>query len=349
MQDLSQIKQYRDLEAQIRTQVASGSYDLQLYKLTDKMLSLNPEYCTIWNIRRRCLISSVLSAVTHQHVPDAREQTPDACQQNSDEKVLQSELAFVIPLLKAAPKCYWIWKYRQWILMQAVLRLSMTSSRHIWETELGLTSRLLSKDQRNFHAWSYRRYVIAKLESNELQGQSLAEDEFAYTEKILFSVNLSNFSAWHNRSQLIPKLLEERHADDETRAAFLAKELNIAREGLNVAADDQSLWYYHRFLISQITNPVDSFAPALTTAEKIVLLRHEIAEVKDLLEDYTEVSLVYEGLVDCTLALELVEKGKQSASVKICLSNWLANLRVLDPMRIGRWKDKEAEIEQLLN
>lgn len=322
---------------------------MQLFKLTDKLLSLNPEYYTIWNIRRHCLISSVLSTIPDQRVSDAGEQITDVCRQNLDEDVLQSELAFVMPLLKAAPKCYWIWKYRQWILMQTVLRLSVTVPRHEWEKELGLTSWLLSKDGRNLHAWSYRRFVVAKLESDELQGQSLVEDEFAYTKKKLFGLNLSNFSAWHNRSQLIPRLLRERHADDETRAVFLKGELDIARQGLNVAADDQSLWYYHRFLISQITNPVDSFAPALTLADRIACLRYEIAELEDLLDDYDAVGLVYEDLLDYSLALERLEKGKERANVRNCLLSWLAKLRVLDPMHVGRWEDMESEIKQHLN
>lgn len=322
---------------------------MQLYNLTDKLLSLNPEYYTIWNIRRRCLISSLLSTTAEQRASGAAEEVTEVGQQKADEHVLQSELAFVMPLLKATPKCYWIWKYRQWILMQTILRLPVSVSRHVWEKELGLTSLLLSKDQRNFHAWSYRRFVVAKLESDELQGQSLVEDEFAYTEKILFSLNLSNFSAWHNRSQLIPRLLKERHADDQTRAAFLKNELDIARQGLNVAAEDHSLWYYHRFLISQITNPFDSFAPALTLADRIAYLRYEIVELTNLLDDYNDVGLVYEGLLDYSLALERLEKSEEHANVINCLLSWLAKLRGLQPMHVGRWEDIESDIKQYLN
>jgi geranylgeranyl transferase type-2 subunit alpha len=71
---------------------------------------------------------------------------------------------------------------------------------------------MLSLDSRNFHGWGYRRTVIAALESNGLDqgkpgvtdvaGQSLVEEEFTYTTKMI-ETNLSNFSAWHNRSKLI--------------------------------------------------------------------------------------------------------------------------------------------------
>lgn len=81
-------------------------------------------------------------------------------------------------------------------------------------------SKMLIKDRRNFHAWGYRRTVVATLESEVLDGKSMVESEFAYTTKMI-NGDLSNFSAWHNRTNLIPRLLDERSADDEARQKFL--------------------------------------------------------------------------------------------------------------------------------
>lgn len=84
-------------------------------------------------------------------------------------------------------------------------------------------SKMLVIDSRNFHGWGYRRKVVSELESPELEGTSMAESEFAYTTKMLSSSKdgLKNFSAWHHRSKLIPRLLNERKADDVTRRKFL--------------------------------------------------------------------------------------------------------------------------------
>jgi len=41
------------------------------------------------------------------------------------------------------------------------------------------------------------------------------------------------------------------------QAAFLDEELSFVREGFDVGPEDQSLWYYHRFLISQIVHGSD--------------------------------------------------------------------------------------------
>lgn len=150
----------------------------------------------------------------------------DATAEN-DMNVIKTELGFTVPLLLESPKCYWIWNYRTWLLQQAIERLEVSKARQVWEEELGLASKMLTKDRRNFHAWGYRRHVVKKLESPELAGTSMVEAEFEYTSKMI-RVDLSNFSAWHNRSKLIPRLLDERGASDEERRYFFDEGMSPA-------------------------------------------------------------------------------------------------------------------------
>src|SRR5204862_3239927 len=118
------------------------------------------------------------------------------------------------------PKCYWIWNYRVWLLQEATARLDPAMARRLWEEDLKLVSMMLVKDSRNFHGWRYRRIIIAELESPALDGTSMVESEFEYTTKMIKS-NLSNFSAWHNRICLIPRVLNERNANFEARRKML--------------------------------------------------------------------------------------------------------------------------------
>ncbi|KAJ2971830.1 hypothetical protein NQ176_g7504 [Zarea fungicola] len=347
LQNLKKIEIYRDLENQIRTQVESGTYNLVVFQLTTQLLCINPEYYTIWNIRRQCLVSNVLSRSEDQSASNAQDDRSDGTKQDSDESFLHSELDFTMPLLVKFPKCYWIWNFRWWILSETIRRLPVPVACTIWETELGLTSKMLNRDQRNFHAWGYRRSVVSMLESPELRGKSLAEEEFASTTTMI-GRNLSNFSAWHHRSQLVFKLLAERGCNDAARAAFLEKEFDMGREGLNVGPEDQSLWYYHQFLMSQIVddgNP-HTIAPALTIAERVACLKHEIEEIKDLLEDYIDVKWIYQALLEYTLALRRLEqrsiRDNDEAST---LTAWLEKLVALDPMRRGRWNDFAGRLE----
>lgn len=139
-----------------------------------------------------------------------------------DLDTIKSELEFTIPLLMQFPKCYWLWNHRLWVLNEAIKRLPTAAARKVWETELGLIGKMLDKDRRNFHAWGYRRFVVAKLESPQLRGSTMVEAEFEYSTKMVHA-NLSNFSAWHYRSQLIPSLLVKREADGKSRREFLEK------------------------------------------------------------------------------------------------------------------------------
>lgn len=172
----------------------------------------------------------------------------------------------------------------------------------------------------------------------------MVEDEFAYTTKMI-GVDLSNFSAWHNRSQLIIRLLDERRADDAARKAFLEAELGIIGEALNVGPEDQSLWYYHQHMISQVVGhpSMPTIAPALTTAERADYVRKEIDNIKDLLEDYDDIKWIYEALLEYSLVLRsLGEQGQDESNESP--HQWLAKVRKLDPMRAGRWDDVEKQL-----
>ncbi|KLU91995.1 geranylgeranyl transferase type-2 subunit alpha [Magnaporthiopsis poae ATCC 64411] len=401
LQEAEKIKKYRGLEAQLRTELAHHSQGPDVFALTSRLLKLNPEYYSVWNDRRRLLISGLLSAPSagcsrsraspsssrtsttttssaassasssNTTPPTRASQTTgpsgttaddgdaaagtvtgdhpgngdgDGGDKAKDQDMLRSELAFTIPLLMEFPKCYWIWNYRLWVLQQAVQRLDVPVARRIWEEELGLVGKMLTRDRRNFHAWGYRRHVVAKLESADLAGKSLVPAEFEYTTKMI-RVDLSNFSAWHNRSKLIPRLLKEQGAGDAERKKLLDDELKLIRDALNVGPEDQSLWYYHQFLMLNVFDTLgsESMAPNLSTAERVAYVSREMDDIKDLLEDYDDTKWLYEALVEYTVALSRVESRKLTDEELGHLREWLGKLEELDPMRKGRWTDARKE------
>ena len=132
--------------------------------------------------------------------PDAKGDTMDVILD-----AIKNDLVFLVPLLKKWPKCYWIWNHRIWLLQQATLLLPTPIARRLWTEELGLCSMMLVRDSRNFHGWGYRKMVVEQLESSKLVGRSTAEEEFAYTTKMVHA-HLSNFSAWHSRDRKSTRL-----------------------------------------------------------------------------------------------------------------------------------------------
>ncbi|KAJ6783611.1 hypothetical protein PWT90_04463 [Aphanocladium album] len=389
--DIEKISKYKALENQLHTQTSESRFDLATLELTTKLLRINPEYYTVWNVRRRCLITGYLAKnckrspllerlepsdadeklvapspsapqtaesdenELQQHQPDTSSRDTEQGRkeikrigrdtgQSSD--AIRDELIFTVPLLMGHPKCYWIWNYRMWILEQATLLLPTVAARTIWQEELGLVSKMLDRDRRNYHAWAYRRYVVSHLESSKLEGQSMTEVEFSYTTKMIGN-DLSNFSAWHNRAQLIPRLLEEREADDVSRRAFLDKEFEMVDNGLNVGPEDQSLWYYHQYLTLNVAEqPVNlSILAATKNEDRVNLISKEIDFIRDLLDDYKDVKWIYEMLLEYTLLIHKLDNKPFDNEQKAELEAWMSSIKRLDPQRSNRWKELARELE----
>lgn len=96
-------------------------------------------------------------------------------------------------------------------------------------------------------------------------------------------------------------------------------------------------------VVSPVGHP--TIAPALTREDRITYVVREIEQIKELLEDYDDVKLIYEALIDYTLFLCQFLGRKPDGSEKSELVEWLEKLKKLDPMRSGRWADLERDYE----
>jgi len=102
-------------------------------QLLEKALAVNPDPLWLWNFRRKLLIES-------------------------DEMEWATEARVTQAALESNPKAYGAWHYRKWCLQSAKYDETV-----VVKTELSLTAAFLLRDERNFHCWSYRRYVVSHL------------------------------------------------------------------------------------------------------------------------------------------------------------------------------------------
>ncbi|KAI4933842.1 uncharacterized protein J4E92_003511 [Alternaria infectoria] len=336
--ELQQITDYRDLADLVNTKVAEKQYTIEVLGLVTKLLNENPEYYTIWNHRRRVLMALVTA--------DTPKQSPD--------ELLQGDLQLTFALLRKFPKCYWIWNHRNWLLREGEALMGADAARKLWSGELQLINKMLHADSRNFHAWGYRRFVVSQIErltaSEDIPAsgtapKSLSESEFEYTTKMI-KTNLSNFSAWHNRSQLIPKILRERNADGQARRVFLASELALICEAINTDPFDQSIWFYHQYLLSILSPscPPDALVVQdLTNGERQKYYEHEMEYIREILEDEADCKWIYEALLGLAEAYLEVDAGTGLFTTRD-MRSWLDELKRLDPLRRGRWVDLERRL-----
>lgn len=95
-------------------------------------------------------------------------------------------------------------------------------------------------------------------------------------------------------------------------------------------------------LVSPVGHP--TITPAFTDEDRVTYITREIENIKELREDYDDIKLIYEALLEYTLSLCQLQGRKPEAGEKDELDGWLKKLKELDPMRLGRWTDLEKDI-----
>jgi geranylgeranyl transferase type-2 subunit alpha len=203
--------------------IQKKQYDSTGFKLTEDMLSANGDLQTLWHYRK--------SAILHFESQPEPVETDIA-------NYFCHEMSLTEQCLKKSPKSYCTWYHRQWCLLKANERgLADKNPSLGWKNELALCNLFLNADERNFHCWKHRYFVI---ETGELSKTD--ELEFTY-EKIC--ANFSNYSAWHYRSKLIESLYNPEQISQE----IFSKELGLIENAIFTDPNDQSAWIYEKWFL----------------------------------------------------------------------------------------------------
>ncbi|EEC00544.1 RAB geranylgeranyl transferase alpha subunit, putative, partial [Ixodes scapularis] len=145
-----------------------------LLRITGQVLQTNPDDSTLWNIRREVF----------EKYFEKGQVVYTIC------LLPHCELMLTEMALQKNPKSYGAWSHRAWA-MAAFPNMD-------WDRELRLCNLLLEQDERNFNGWDYRRLVCQHAKVTPEKELSFTMDKIA--------ANFSNYSAWHYRSSLLPKV-----------------------------------------------------------------------------------------------------------------------------------------------
>ncbi|EAU88364.2 RAB-protein geranylgeranyltransferase [Coprinopsis cinerea okayama7 len=297
----AKIQEFTALSEDLLRRKKESDYSEDAFKLTTRLLHINPEFYTIWNYRRNILLKGLFTV-----------------------RILTDELGMTMAALKSHPKVYWIWNHRRWCLENIPFGPGEegTPSHNdwrntAWNNELYVVEKLLDADARNFHAWDYRRYVLASM---PVPRPELSE--LGYTSRKI-GANFSNFSAWHQRSKVLPRLWEAGTLDEKTSRE---SEFELVRNAMYTEPADQSVWVYHRWLVG--SNP-----------DKVLLLR-EIEAINELLEEQPDSKWCMESTVHYSrLFIKLYPSDPAAAGLFKKCQKYLKELEVLDPYRAQRYRD----------
>ncbi|KAH7107716.1 hypothetical protein BKA62DRAFT_684222 [Auriculariales sp. MPI-PUGE-AT-0066] len=304
------LKDYLELETEVLRRNRAREFTQDSFDLTTKLLKSSFEHYTTWNLRRRVLESTLF---------------PDALPAQINE-LIGNELLFTSTALRQHPKVYWIWNHRRWCL-ERIPDCTDGDQPAIWKEaawkkELFVVEKMLDSDARNFHAWNYRRYVLASLPTPRPPSE-----ELAYTRRKI-EANHSNFSAWHQRSKVFTTIWQGKGPDEIFKVK--AAEFDLVKTALFMNPDDQSGWLYHRWLIG-------------SRPEQEVLLR-EIQVVNELLELEPDSKWCLESLLHYKrLSLQTNLASNVTVVKQECL-DLLGRLEQVDAAHVARYRQLKAQL-----
>lgn len=115
---------------------------------TEKFSILSPDFNTLWNFRREIIMHLF--------------ETLDA---KARLEMVKNELMMLIKGIKRSPKSYTLWYQRQWAIEKGLKEEAQLIEPDTWKSaildmELDLCSKMLVADERNFHCWNYRLWVV---------------------------------------------------------------------------------------------------------------------------------------------------------------------------------------------
>ncbi|CAK1549945.1 unnamed protein product [Leptosia nina] len=237
------LKIFKHAMAKIQNKRKLGELDKEQLDVTGQVLSSNPDIYTLWNIRREILI-------------EFRKQLPE----EEITKLYDAELSLTEYCLKINPKSYCAWHQREWVLT--------TRSDPDWKKEVALCNTYLKLDERNFHTWDYRRFVVSQCKYS-------LQEEFDYTTEKLLD-NFSNYSAWHYRSKMLLDLYPDKEGGRPIQDSYYKHELKMVLSAAFTDPDDTSAWFYQRWLLGAVKTVTKIVVSTVTPSKTTVAFNHTV-------------------------------------------------------------------------
>ncbi|KAG6829053.1 hypothetical protein H0H87_012754 [Tephrocybe sp. NHM501043] len=213
-------QEYKDATDYFRGIVKTGEKSQRVLELTEDIIRLNPAHYTAWSV--------VIPYLAFQHL----HLTSIAHRQYRYETLLainaplDVELKLMDELAVLYLKTYQVWHHRRLLLM-----LTRKPA-----PELKFIAKSLGADVKNYHTWSYRQWLLAFFNDNELWA-----GELDFSESMIVQ-DVRNNSAWHHRFFVVFQSgLREGETD---RARVIRRELTFVKQNISFAANNPSAWNY---------------------------------------------------------------------------------------------------------
>lgn len=125
----------------------------------------------------------------------------------------------------------------------------------------------------------------------------------------------------------------------------LLSELELIQRALYADSNDQSLWFYHQYLISTFDPKYVhiSITPHLSLDQKLEYINLEYNKVLEMLDGAEDCKWIYQSLIQISILYNTLSNEWPAPGDQI--RKWVRELKRLDPLRKGRWHDIEKGLK----
>ncbi|KAJ2158744.1 CAAX geranylgeranyltransferase alpha subunit [Coemansia sp. RSA 552] len=206
--------EYREMMDYLRAVMAKGEVSSRALDLSGRVIEANPGHYTVWVYRKR-LVEELGADIGE-------------------------ELDWVGNISAKYPKNYQLWHHREALVGQllgakeaAELTEDQLIAHPVVRRELQFLASAIESDSKNFHAWSYRQWLIGKYQ--------LWAQELAFVETMI-NQDVRNNSAWNQRYFVV--LQGGDPATAELDDAVHIREIEYTVEHIKLAPNNDSPWSY---------------------------------------------------------------------------------------------------------
>ncbi|KAK4692625.1 protein farnesyltransferase/geranylgeranyltransferase type-1 subunit alpha, partial [Lecanoromycetidae sp. Uapishka_2] len=208
-------EEYSEAMSYLRAVMAKDEKSDRVLPLTEDIIRMNPAHYTVWLYR-----ADILFAL---------------------QKPLLEELKWLNTISLIHIKSFQIWHHRQ-VIMSHIPTLP--------PTETAFLARILTKDAKNYHVWSYRQWLVRRF--------SIWDSELPYIESLL-QADVRNNSAWNHRWFVVfgrhtdPEKysIKNGDVDSEVELEVVEREIEYAKAAILLAPQNQSPWNCLRGVLRQ--------------------------------------------------------------------------------------------------
>lgn len=293
----------KDATDYFRGIMAIGERSERVLALTEHIIRMNAGHYTVWSV---LWISSLPNSFVSLP-PLLRSYRYDTLL--ALKHPLDQELKLMDEITLKHIKYYQVWHHRR--LLQTHLRLPAP--------EINFISKVLATDDKNYHTWAYRQWLLTHFDEQELW-----EEEWDFVDATL-SMDVRNNSAWHHRFFLVFET--GIRPGEQDREAVKERELRYVKERISFVPNNPSAWNYLRGCVEKFgmsRGELRLFVEYYITKRESKEDQDEDEEEQDVI-DLENPKPGAEADLPCTLALEFMadiyeEEGAigKATEVRIC-------------------------------